>query len=174
MLENNSALVIHNISFHFISWLILGPVLYADSLAPLSSYINSHSPPSSRQKTPLLGNLVLGQRREPEVGLDDPEVREQLLGLLVGDAGVDDDVVTGNPVDRGGDLVLVAGLERVDDAEHLGGVAAGRGGVGEDGADGLLGVDDEDGADGEGDALGVDVGGVLVVKPSCRVSCSPR
>jgi hypothetical protein len=61
--------------------------------------------------------------------------------------------------------VLVAGLQAVDDAQDLGGVAAGRGRVGEDGADGLLGVDDEDAADGEGDALAVDVGGVLVVDP---------
>lgn len=78
---------------------------------------------------------------------------------------MDDDVVAGDPVDGGGDAVLVAGLERVDDAEDLGGVAAGGGRVREDGADLLGGVDDEDGADGEGDALGVDVCGVLVVEP---------
>ena len=78
---------------------------------------------------------------------------------------MDDNVITGNPVDGGGDLVLVAGLEGVNDAEDLGRVAAGGGGVAEDGADGLLGVDDEDGANGEGDALLVDVGGVLVVDP---------
>jgi len=78
---------------------------------------------------------------------------------------VNDDIIAGNPVDGGGDLVLVTGLERVDDAENLSGVAASGGGVGEDGADGLLGVDDEDGSDGEGNALGVDVGGVLEVKP---------
>lgn len=65
--------------------------------------------------------------------------------------------------------MLVAGLEGVDDAEDLGGVAASGGGVGEDGADGLLGVDEEDGADGEGNALGVDVGGVLVVDPARNV-----
>lgn len=83
---------------------------------------------------------------------------------------MDDDVVAGHPVDRGGDLVLVTSLERVDNAEHLGRVAAGRGGVGEDGADRLLGVDDEDGADGEGNALGVNIGNVLVVKPALAVS----
>jgi hypothetical protein len=49
--------------------------------------------------------------------------------------------------------VLVAGLERVDDAQHLGRVAASGGGVRENGADSLLGVDDENGADGEGNAL---------------------
>jgi hypothetical protein len=64
--------------------------------------------------------------------------------------------------------VLVAGLEGVDDAQDFGGVAASGGRVGEDGADGLLGVDDEDGADGEGNALLVDVGGILVVDPVRR------
>ena len=86
---------------------------------------------------------------------------------------MDDHVITGDPVDWRGDLVLVAGLQRVDNAEDLGGVAAGGGRVGEDGADGLLGVDDEDGADSEGDALGVYVGGVLVVKPSSQSACPP-
>jgi hypothetical protein len=81
---------------------------------------------------------------------------------------VDDDVVAGDPVDRGGDAVLVARLQRVDDAEDLGAVAARRRRVRQDGADGLLGVDEEDGADREGDALLVDVGGVLVVEPGCR------
>lgn len=110
-------------------------------------------------------HLSLGQRSEAEVWLDNAEVGEQLLSLLVGDRGSDNDVVTDDPVDGGGDTVLVTGLEGVDDAEDLGGVAAGGGGVGEDGADLLLGVDEEDGADGEGNALGVDVGGVLVVDP---------
>lgn len=114
-------------------------------------------------------NLVdLGKRSEAEVRLNNAEVGEQLLGLLVGDGGRDDDVVTGDPVDGGGDAVLVAGLEGVDNAEDLVGVAAGGGRVGEDGADLLVGVDEEDGADGEGDALLVDVGGVLVVDPGKR------
>lgn len=59
--------------------------------------------------------------------------------------------------------MLVASLKRVDNTEDLSSVTASGGGVGEDGADGLLGVNDEDGTDGEGNALGVDVGGVLVV-----------
>lgn len=78
---------------------------------------------------------------------------------------MDNDIVTGNPVDGGGDLVLVTGLERVDDTEDLGGVAAGGGRVGQDETDGLLGVNDEDRADGESNALLVNVGGVLVVEP---------
>ena len=110
-------------------------------------------------------SLVLGQGSEAQVGLDDAEVGEELLGLLVLDAGGDDDVVTRDPVDRGGDLVLVAGLERVEDAQDLGRVAARRRRVRQDQADLLVGVDDEDGADREGDALLVDVGGVLVVEP---------
>jgi len=78
--------------------------------------------------------------------------------------------LTRNPVDRGGDPVLVASLERVDNAQDLGGVAASAGGVGEDRADGLLGVDDKDRADGESNALGVDVGSVLVVDPGQNIS----
>lgn len=66
--------------------------------------------------------------------------------------------------------MLVASLERVDNAQNLGGVTASAGGVREDGADGLLGVDDKDGADSESNALGVDVGGVLVVDPERAVS----
>jgi hypothetical protein len=79
-------------------------------------------------------------------------------------------LLTRNPVDRSGDAVLVAGLERVDNAQNLGGVAASAGGVGEDSADGLLGVDNEDGADGESNALGIDVGGILVVNPVAIMS----
>lgn len=52
--------------------------------------------------------------------------------------------LTRHPVDRGGDLVLVASLERVDDAENLGSVATSGSRVREDSADGLLGVNDED------------------------------
>lgn len=114
----------------------------------------------------VLSISLLWQRGEAEVGLDGAEVGEELLRLLVLDARGDDDVVTGNPVDGGGDFVLVAGLERVDDAQHLGRVATSGRRVGEDGADLLAGVDDEDGSDGEGDALLVDVGGVLVVDPT--------
>lgn len=77
---------------------------------------------------------------------------------------MDDDIVTVLPVGRGGDTVLVTELERVDDAEDLVKVATGGGGVGKGETDGLLGVDDEDGADGEWDTLGVDVGQVLVVQ----------
>jgi hypothetical protein len=116
---------------------------------------------------PLLReNLLLGERGESEVRLDDAELGEEGLGLLVLDGGVHDDVLTGDPVDGCGDAVLVAGLQGVDDAQDLGGVAAGGGWVGEDGADGLLGVDDEDGADGEGNTLLIDVGGILLVDPA--------
>lgn len=109
--------------------------------------------------------LLCREGGESEVRLDRAEAREELFSLLVLHARGDDDIVTGYPVDGGGDLVLVAGLEGVDDAENLGRVAAGGGRVGEDGADLLARVDDEDGANGESDTLLVNVGGVLVVDP---------
>lgn len=74
-------------------------------------------------------------------------------------------IVTRDPVDRSGDLVLVAGLEGIDNAEDLCRVAASGGWVGQNGADGLLGVNDENGADGESNALLINVGGILVVEP---------
>ena len=61
--------------------------------------------------------------------------------------------------------MLIACLKRVDDAKDFSGIAASAGWVGEDGTDGLLWIDDEDAANGEGDALLVDICGVLVVDP---------
>jgi hypothetical protein len=104
------------------------------------------------------------------------------LGLLVRDGGVHNNIVPGNPVDRSSDParlsaknrqykwkknipVLVTSLERVNTAENLGSVTSGRGGIREDETDGLLGIDYEDGANGESDALGIDICGVLVVDP---------
>ena len=113
----------------------------------------------------MTSNLLLRERGESEVRLDDAELGEELLGLLVVDGGVDNDIVTGDPVDGGGNLVLVAGLEGVDNTENLSSIAAGGSGVGEDGSNGLLGVNDEDGSDSEGNTLRVNVGGILVVKP---------
>jgi hypothetical protein len=135
---------------------------------PRANVRSPYRAPSYRPCSRILnasGSLLLGQWGEPQVRLDNAEVGEQLLGLLVLDRGVDNDVVARNPVDWSGDLVLITGLQRIDDAQDLGAVAAGRGRVGQDGADGLLGVDKEDGADGKGDALLVDVGGILIVKP---------
>jgi hypothetical protein len=78
---------------------------------------------------------------------------------------VNNDIVTRNPVDGGGDAVLVASLKAVEDTEDLGTVAACAGGIREDKTNGLLGVDDEDRANGERDALLVDICGILVVDP---------
>jgi len=110
------------------------------------------------------GSLLLWQWGESEVWLDDAEVREEGLGLLVLDGWSNDNIITWYPVDWGSDSVLVTGLEGVDDTEDLSGVTAGGGWVCENETDGLLWVDDEDRADGESNALLVDVGDVLVVK----------
>jgi hypothetical protein len=78
---------------------------------------------------------------------------------------VNNDIVTGNPVDGGGDAVLVASLKAVKDTEDLGTVTACAGGIRQNKTNGLLGVNDEDRADGECDALLVDICGILVVDP---------
>lgn len=70
--------------------------------------------------------LVLRQRGESQVWLDDSHLGPKLLGLLGLDDRSHNHVVARHPVDGGGDLPLVTGLQGVDDTEHLGGVAAGR------------------------------------------------
>lgn len=67
--------------------------------------------------------------------------------------------------------MLVASLERVDDAQNFSSVAASASWVREDCTNGLLWIDDEDTADCECNALGVDIGGVLVINPG-QVSVS--
>ena len=108
---------------------------------------------------------VLRERGQAQIGLDGPELREEGSGFGVGEARGDNDVVAGDPVDRGGDLAteFVGRLQGVYGPQHLGGVAAAAGRVCHDQADLLGGVDDEDGADGQLQALVVDVRGVLVV-----------
>lgn len=73
-------------------------------------------------------------------------IGEQRLGLLVRDGRVNDNIVTLIPVDRGGDLVLVTKLERIDHSDDLVKRTAGLGRVGDGEADDFLGVDYEDGS----------------------------
>jgi hypothetical protein len=56
------------------------------------------------------------------------------------------------PINRRHDALLVARLQTINNAQHLGGVPAGRGRVHHGQADLLGRVDDEDRANGEGDA----------------------
>ena len=71
--------------------------------------------------------LLVGLGRDPQVGLERlPALRELRLGVLVGDGGDDDDVLAVLPVHRRGDPVVGGELERVDDAQDLVEVAAGR------------------------------------------------
>jgi len=75
-----------------------------------------------------------------------------------------DNIITRYPVDWGGNSVLVASLEGIDNSEDLCRITSGRCRVGHDQSDGLFGVDDENRADGEGDTLLVNVGGILLIK----------
>lgn len=45
-----------------------------------------------------------GERCQTEVGFNAAELWEELLGLVVVNGGGNDDVVTGDPVNRGGDF----------------------------------------------------------------------
>jgi len=73
---------------------------------------------------------------------------------------VDDNVVALVPVDRGDNLVFVTQLEGIDHSDDLVKRTAGLGRVGDGEADDLLGIDHEDGSDGEGNTLRIDVGGI--------------
>lgn len=48
-------------------------------------------------------SLLLWERSESQIRLNNSEVREEGLGLLVLNTGVDNDIVTGYPVDGGCD-----------------------------------------------------------------------
>lgn len=62
--------------------------------------------------------------------------------------------------------MLVASLQRINDAQNLGRISSRRSRVGHDQADGFLRVNDEDRSNGKGDALLVDIGGILIVQPN--------
>lgn len=101
-------------------------------------------------------------RSKSEVGLDDLDtLGEELVGLFGRNAGVDDNIVTLLPVTGSGDTMLVTELKRVDNTKDLIKVTASGSGVAQDETDGLLGIDDEDGTDSEGDTLGINVGDIL-------------
>lgn len=76
---------------------------------------------------------------------------------------MDNDIITRNPVDRSGNSVLVANLQRVQNTQDLGGVSTGRSRVGQDQSDLLRRVNDKHGTDSELNTLVVDVSSVLVV-----------
>ena len=87
-----------------------------------------------------------------------------LLRLLCLDAWMYDHIITGHPIDRGCDLVLISCLQRIHHTQYFGRITTGRGRVGENEANSLLGIDDKHASDGESNALLIDIGGVLVVQ----------
>src|SRR5205823_660677 len=92
--------------------------------------------------------LVPRLRHDPDVRLRLLPLAEDLLGLVVGDGAGDDHVVALLPVDGGRDLVLRGQLERIDHAQDLVEVAAGRHRVDEDQLDLLVRTDHEHVPDG--------------------------
>jgi hypothetical protein len=59
--------------------------------------------------------------------------------------------------------VLVASNQTVNYSEYLSSITASAGRITQDEANRLRGVDDEHTTDGEGNTLGIDIGGILVV-----------
>lgn len=107
--------------------------------------------------------LLLLQISEAQVRLNSANFAKLLLGILSRNRRRNNNIVTREPVNRASNAVLFGGLEGINNTENLSSVTTSRSGVGHDQTDLLAGVDDEDGADGQRHALGVDVGGILVV-----------
>ena len=107
--------------------------------------------------------LLLLQISEAQVRLNSADFAKLLLGILSRNRRRNNNIVTREPVNRASNAVLVGSLEGINDTENLSSVTTSRSGVGHDQTDLLAGVDDEDGADGQSQSLGVHVGGVLVV-----------
>lgn len=108
----------------------------------------------------LFGDLDLSVS---QIGLDLADLAKLLLRVRGSDRWWNDHIIADLPVDRSSDALLVAGLQGVNDAQYLSGVATGRGGVHHGQTDLLARVDDENGADGEGNTLLVNVVQVLLV-----------
>lgn len=92
-----------------------------------------------------------------KVGLDGSVTREDLVGLLLGDRGNDDDLLSGLPVDGRGDSVLGSELQRDEHALDFVKVATSRGRVSQSELELTVRADDEDATNGEGViSVGVD------------------
>lgn len=91
---------------------------------------------------------------KPKIRLQLPHVllAKLLLRIRSAHARRNNHILALLPINRRDDALLVARLQAVNDAQHLGGVPAGRRRVHHGQADFFGRVDDEDGADGEGDA----------------------
>jgi len=123
-------------------------------------------------KKKLLGSssFLKGKGSETEVWLYDAEVREECLSLFVRYLWVDDNIIAWNPIDWGGDTVFVTSLERVDDSQNLSRVPSSRSWVRQDETYDLLWVNNKHRSNGEGNSLGVHIGGVLVIQHVVEIS----
>lgn len=88
-----------------------------------------------------------------QVGLQLPDLAELLLRILSRNRRGHNHVLSDRPVDGSRNTLLIRGLQSVNDTQHLGGVSASRGRVEHGQTDLLGGVDNENGTDGEGNAL---------------------
>lgn len=100
-----------------------------------------------REESLLLSRRIGGVT---EVRLDGSVAREDLVGLLLGDGGNNDNVLSRLPVDGGGDSVLGSELQGNEHALDFVKVAASRGRVGQSKLKLAIRTDDENRANGEG------------------------
>lgn len=93
--------------------------------------------------------LLVGLRSQAHPGTNFVDTfGEELLGIISGDGGKNHAVLTIGPVSGGSDLVVVRELERVDDTDDFIKVTTSAGRVGDSQAKLLVGINNEDGANG--------------------------
>lgn len=92
------------------------------------------------------------------------DLREEHLGLIIGNGRVDNDIVTLVPVDWRGYAVFIAKLQRVYNTENLIKVSSGRSRISNGQANDFLGINHEYSTDRKGKTLCVTVGRILLIK----------
>lgn len=92
------------------------------------------------------------------------DLREEHLGLIIGNGRVDNDVFTLVPVDWRGYAVFIAKLQRVYDTENLIKVSSGRSRICKGQANDFLGINHEYSTDRKGKTLCITVSRILLIK----------
>lgn len=94
------------------------------------------------------------EEQGPNLRLNNSDITKLLNRVLGLHSRWDNDIFAQCPVNGGVHTILVSGLKRIDDSQDLSSIPASGGWVTKDQSDFLVGVDDEDGADGHGNSCG--------------------